>query len=152
MTLLVGDPGLGKSTIALDIVARVTTGTPWPDGTPGVPAAPVVLLSAEDGAADTIRPRLDAAGAAVEKVELLTGVRDGDRERGFHLADVAVLDVALVQTGARLVVVVSVRRRYGAHRLPPRQRRAQPARSAGRAGRAPRCRRARRDASKQGQR
>ena len=104
MTLLVGDPGLGKSTIALDIVARVTTGTPWPDGTPGVPAALVVLLSAEDGAADTIRPRLDAAGAAVEKVELLTGVRDGDRERGFHLADVAVLDAALVQTGARLVV------------------------------------------------
>src|SRR5262249_23448101 len=32
LTVLVGDPGIGKSFLSLDIVARVTAGTPWPDG------------------------------------------------------------------------------------------------------------------------
>jgi hypothetical protein len=35
VTLLVGDPGLGKSLVALDIAARVSRGTPWPDEQPG---------------------------------------------------------------------------------------------------------------------
>jgi len=58
-----GDPGLGKSTVLLDIAARLTTARPMPDGTPGLDTpVGVVLLSAEDDAGDTLRPRLDAAG------------------------------------------------------------------------------------------
>ncbi len=62
VTLLAGDPGLGKSLLMLDIAARVSRGVAWPDA-PGFsqPAGGVVLLSAEDDIADTIRPRLDCA-------------------------------------------------------------------------------------------
>ena len=77
-----GDPGLGKSTATIDLAARVTTGKPWPDGQPGTVPAGVVLLSAEDGLGDTIRPRLDAAGADVTRVVAVTGIPMFDRETG----------------------------------------------------------------------
>lgn len=67
LTILEGDPKTGKSTLSLDIAGRVTTGSPFPDGhRPEVGS--VVLLTAEDGLADTVRPRLDAAGADASKV------------------------------------------------------------------------------------
>ena len=55
LTLLAGDPGLGKSLITIDLAARVSTGAAWPD-TPSEPnpTGGVVLLSAEDDLADTI--------------------------------------------------------------------------------------------------
>jgi len=62
ITLIAGNPGLGKSFLALDLAARVSTGAAFPDGTPGCPGK-ALLLSAEDDLSDTIRPRLDAAGA-----------------------------------------------------------------------------------------
>ena len=60
VVVLDGDPGVGKSTVSLDIAARTSTGSPMPDGSAGVKGT-VLVLSAEDGLADTIRPRLDAA-------------------------------------------------------------------------------------------
>lgn len=77
ITVLDGDPGLGKSTIALDWTARITTGRPlpgmdgWMDDAPSRIPRGVVLLSAEDGESDTIRPRLDAAGADTRRVAIL---------------------------------------------------------------------------------
>ena len=69
LTILEGDPGLGKSTLLLDLAARLTTARPLPDD-PAMPDAPasVLLISAEDSAADTIRPRLQAAGAELSRV------------------------------------------------------------------------------------
>ena len=61
ITLIDGDPGPGKSAAATDLAARVSVGKPWPDGM-DCGAGGVVILSAEDGLADTIRPRFDAAG------------------------------------------------------------------------------------------
>jgi len=63
LTIVEGDPATAKSTMALDLAARVTTGAAWPDGAGGGAPAAVLLLSAEDGWGDTIRPRLEAAGA-----------------------------------------------------------------------------------------
>jgi hypothetical protein len=64
LTILDGDPGLGKTALTLDLAARVSRGLPLPDDPePPWPAAHVLLVNAEDGAADTLRPRLDAAGA-----------------------------------------------------------------------------------------
>lgn len=77
-----GDPGLGKSTATTDWAARVTTGKSWPDGQPGCAPAGVVLLSAEDGLGDTIRPRLEAASADLDRVVALTGIRTADNETG----------------------------------------------------------------------
>ncbi len=109
LTVLAGDPGLGKSFSTLDMTARITQGTPWPDrrGEPGCPGS-AVLMNAEDDLADTIRPRLDAAGADPTKVIALTGVKtgDGESERSVTLADVDAIEGAIRELpDCRLVVV-----------------------------------------------
>ncbi|MDP9165421.1 MAG: AAA family ATPase [Actinomycetota bacterium] len=109
LAVLDGDPAVGKSTLSIDITARVTRGHAWPDGTP-CPAGNVLLLSAEDGLADTIRPRLDAAGADSRRVHALTEVRyldteERERVRSVSLADVAAIEQAVNQHQAVLVVV-----------------------------------------------
>lgn len=62
LVTLDGDPGKGKSTLALTFGAIVTTSGVWPDRTRCEYPGDVILMSAEDGLADTVRPRLDAAG------------------------------------------------------------------------------------------
>jgi hypothetical protein len=68
LTILDGDPGLGKSTLTLDLAARLTRGATLPFEEPGTgereAAADVLLLSAEDDAGRTIQPRLVAAWTA----------------------------------------------------------------------------------------
>lgn len=109
ITLLVGRPGEGKSFLTTDAAARVTTGTPWPDGS-DCPKGSVILISAEDDPADTIRPRLDAHYADVRRVHLLSAVRwvddDGQSERMISLADVDAIEAALERLpDCRLIVV-----------------------------------------------
>ncbi len=74
LTLIAGDPGEGKTLVTADLAARVTTGAAWPDGRRCADGG-VLILSAEDGAADTILPRLIAAGADRRKVRVV-GVED----------------------------------------------------------------------------
>ncbi len=107
LTVLDGDPGLGKSTISIDLAARVSTGRPMPGETVGRAAAGVVLLSAEDGLADTIRPRLDAAGADSGRIVALAAITTGrDSERLPSLPiDIPRLEVAIRDYDATLVVV-----------------------------------------------
>jgi hypothetical protein len=70
LAILDGDPGVGKSLLTLDLIARLGRGGPMPDGaTPACPGTSV-LLSAEDDAADTIRPRAEAAGADLSRLVL----------------------------------------------------------------------------------
>ena len=72
MTLIAGKPGGGKSTVALDIIARVTMGADWPDGAKNtLGPRKVVLAAAEDDRSTTIVPRLMAAGANLEKIIFL---------------------------------------------------------------------------------
>jgi hypothetical protein len=66
--LVDGDPDLGKSTVLLDLAARITTGSPMPDGQRLDGPSDVIVASAEDGIATTIRPRLEAAGADLTRV------------------------------------------------------------------------------------
>ncbi len=68
ITILDGDPGLGKSTMVADLAARISTGRPLPGEQGGRGCENVVLITHEDGLGDTVRPRLDAAGANVERV------------------------------------------------------------------------------------
>jgi putative DNA primase/helicase len=74
LTMLSGPSELGKSTLAVDLVARLTCGSEWPDGDEA-PRGSVVILSAEDGLADTVKPRLVAAGADLSRVHLLPFVK-----------------------------------------------------------------------------
>jgi len=76
ITLIDGDPGLGKSTLMLDIAARVTTGRRLP-GDPSLrQPADVVVLAGEDDPNQTIRPRLDNAGADSSRVLYLDASTD----------------------------------------------------------------------------
>jgi hypothetical protein len=70
LTLLEGSPGMGISLLALHLAACVTAGQPLPDGTP-CPKGGVVLVTAHDGAAHTIKPRLEASGGDPNRVVLL---------------------------------------------------------------------------------
>ncbi len=106
LVTLDGDPSLGKSTLSLAFAAVVTTGGTWPDGTTCHFPGDVILLSAEDGLADTVRPRLDAAGADVSRVHAVQGVTLPDGSlRPPTLADVDELHQLVTETGARLLVV-----------------------------------------------
>ena len=69
LVLLDGNPGTGKSTLALDVVARLSRGESFPtsDTTASCRSA---VISTEDAADDTIRPRLDAAGARLDMVDV----------------------------------------------------------------------------------
>ena len=86
-SLLAGEAGLGKSQITISMAAVVTTGGPWPCGEGNAPLGSVVFLCAEDGASDTVIPRLMAAGADRTKVFIVTAVRvdDGKGRRAFNL-------------------------------------------------------------------
>lgn len=91
VSMIAGHPGLGKSQLTAALAAVVTTGGSWPvDRTP-CERGRVILLNAEDDAADTIRPRLEAAGADLTRCDILDFVVDGfdaDGERalrGFNL-------------------------------------------------------------------
>jgi hypothetical protein len=68
LTILEGDPGTGKSTLTIDLIARLTRGEAPPGGGDVRKAAGAVLWTAEDGLADTVQPRLVAAGARLDRV------------------------------------------------------------------------------------
>jgi hypothetical protein len=142
ITLLVSDPGLGKSLLALDIAARVSTGAPWPDeqhgagskeqgalrlnpqseiqnpqssdtqlsGSPLPSPASVLLLTAEDDFADTVRPRLEALGADLDRIlgiAAVPGDKPQDVPRAFALnRDLARLrDLVEAMPDCRLIVI-----------------------------------------------
>ncbi|EQD41768.1 hypothetical protein B1B_14385, partial [mine drainage metagenome] len=95
LTLIAGDPGLGKSMLTAYIAAAISTGRTWADGT-HAPAGDVLIVNLEDGQADTTRPRLDAAGADVTRVHAGDLVRQPDGAlRCMTLADVQPIADAL---------------------------------------------------------
>ena len=108
LTLLAGDPGLGKSFVTLDIASRVSRGDAWPDmpllkQTPG----DVILLNAEDDLADTIAPRLDKMSADDSRILALEGIEADGKRRHFSLeADLPRLEEVLAENeDIRLVVI-----------------------------------------------
>ena len=111
LSVMDGDPGLGKSATTLDIAARVSTGRPFPDGTEcETGAGGVVILSAEDGLADTIKPRLEAAGADTSRISSLGTVWEGKggsrHERTLSLPeDIPLIEREIRRVEAKLVIV-----------------------------------------------
>jgi stage III sporulation protein SpoIIIAA len=77
LTVLEGHPGTGKSTFTIELAACVTTGTALLDG-PQLPPADVLILTAEDGLADTVRPRLEAAKGDATRVHVVDGIVTDD--------------------------------------------------------------------------
>ena len=112
LTILEGDPKGGKSTLTLDLMARVTTGGVMPDGSATDLDGPAhcVLMTAEDGLADTVRPRLDLAGADAGLVMTWEAVMSADEDRLEQRMPSLPLDVVrlgdlVARLSAKLVVV-----------------------------------------------
>lgn len=106
LTLVAGDPGLGKSQISLDVAARITTGSQFPDGD-AAPAGSVLVLTAEDAAKDTVRPRLEAAGADLGRVHRLkTAMYQGGATTFSLQNDLAALGEKLNQVGDVTLVII----------------------------------------------
>ena len=73
LVLLDGDPGIGKSLLTLDLAARLSRGAALPGSTASGRPHTILLLAAEDDAADTTRPRAEAAGADLERLIVVAG-------------------------------------------------------------------------------
>src|SRR5262249_16598634 len=99
-----GDPGVGKSLVTLDLCARLSTGQPFPDGSSGPGPSNSIVLDGEDNADDTVRPRLQALGADLERVFRLDRATLDGQPRRFP-ALTGILNQALARTGARLLVI-----------------------------------------------
>ena len=113
LTILAGNPGLGKSQVCASVAAIVTTGGCWPADRRRCAPGDVLFLSAEDDPADTLRPRLEAAGVDLDRVHIVDGVIRGYRgdgapeQRMFCLAeDLRALESTLsrLRDGAALFV------------------------------------------------
>ena len=71
ITILQGDPGEGKSTMMMQLAALITNGKAMPDGSGDKIPGNVIYQAAEDGIEDTIKPRLEAAGADCSRIAFL---------------------------------------------------------------------------------
>ena len=108
LTIIQGNPGEGKTTLALRLAAACSTGTPMPGMEPVTPF-PVIYQSAEDGMGDTIKPRLMEAGADLERV--LSIVEDKVQ---LSLLDVRI-EQAIREHKARLMILDPIQGYIGSH-------------------------------------
>lgn len=107
VSLIAGDPGLAKSILTLTMAAHVSRGRPWPVDCTVCPLGDVLLLSAEDDLADTVRPRLEAAGADLERISIVGLVNNREGRRGFCLEkDVGRLTTLIEGMNGRCRLVV----------------------------------------------
>lgn len=104
--ILAGAPGQGKTTIAIAMAATVTIGGRWPDGSRSEPGN-VLIWSGEDDPADTLLPRLIAAGAERSRCYFVQGTRIGGELESFDPArDMAALEWQAHQIGGVKLLIV----------------------------------------------
>jgi hypothetical protein len=119
--LLVGMPDLGKGQILADMAARVTNKelNEWPCSEGCAPHGNVALLTAEDDPSDTVVPRLRAAGADLDRIEIISMVRDSDKDRMFSLVtDLPLLHQKIGEIGdVRLVLIDPITAYLGAGKV-----------------------------------
>jgi hypothetical protein len=111
LAMLDGDPGMGKSLLMAQLAANLSKGHPLPNQE-GVPTFPTgqphvtVMLATEDGLADTIKPRLENAGADCSQIKVLTSwATDTGEERVFSFQDMPILEQVLETYDPRLVII-----------------------------------------------
>jgi AAA domain len=100
VTIIDGDPGIGKSVLTVSVASAQTNAGELPGGGPTA-SAPVLLLSGEDDAADTTVPRLKAANANLDLIHL-----PGDEFAGIQFpTDIETIRAAIIKHGIRLLVI-----------------------------------------------
>ncbi len=100
ITLLQGDPGDGKSTMMMNLIAELSKGGKTPDGKPVGTPQRVIYQCSEDGVSDTIKPRLERCGADCRKVAFI----NEETYSGLTLDDERIRQ-AIIEFRPRLVVI-----------------------------------------------
>lgn len=104
--ILGGQPGAGKTTLAMAKASIVTRGGRWPDGSHS-PLGNVVIWSGEDDPADTLVPRLIASGADMERVYFVDQMTEGNERRPFDPAkDIPALLAVIEKIGGAAFIIV----------------------------------------------
>lgn len=106
--MLAGNPGLGKSQVTVSMAAVVSTGGTWPVDRTHCERGHVIFLSAEDDPADTIRPRLEAAGADLSRVFILDAVVENYQADGGKVVRAFNMKTDLTRLGALLAEIGDV--------------------------------------------
>lgn len=116
LTIVQGDPGEGKTTLVLAVISSLTRGEPLPGCDTAETPVTVIYQTAEDGLADTIKPRLEAMGADCSRVFVID-----ESKKELSMLDER-LEKAIHETGARLVVLDPIQAYLGSDVDAPRQR------------------------------
>ena len=99
LTIVQGDPGDGKTTLVLNIAAKLSKGEGLEEDMKVPGPMNIIYQTAEDGLADTVKPRLETAGADCERILVID-----ESDKSLSMSDER-LEYALKQTGARLLIL-----------------------------------------------
>ena len=99
LTIIQGDPGDGKTTLVINIAAKLSKGESLDSDMDVQEPVNVIYQTAEDGLADTVKPRLEIAGADCEKILVID-----ESDKSLSMADER-LEEALAKTGAKVLIL-----------------------------------------------
>lgn len=99
LTIIQGDPGDGKTTLVLNIAAKLSKGEGLDSDMKLTEPLTVIYQSAEDGLADTVKPRLEAAGADCENISVID-----ESKKSLSMIDER-LEEAIIRTKAKLLIL-----------------------------------------------
>ena len=99
LTIVQGDPGDGKTTLVLNIAAKLSKGEGIDSEMKLTESLAVIYQSVEDGLADTVKPRLEAAGANCENISVID-----ESVKSLSVIDER-LEEAVIRTKAKLLIL-----------------------------------------------
>lgn len=109
ITMVEGDPGEGKTTLVLKLAAALSMGLPLPcDDYKEYEPIHIIYQTAEDGIEDTIKPRLEKAGADCSMIRVID-----ETDKELSMTDDR-LEQAIIETGARLIILDPIQAYIGA--------------------------------------
>lgn len=109
ITIIEGDPGEGKTTLVLKLAAALSRGLPLPcDDDKEYEPIHIIYQTAEDGIEDTIKPRLEKAGADCSMIRVID-----ETDKELSMTDDR-LELAIIETGARLIILDPIQAYIGA--------------------------------------
>lgn len=99
LTIIQGDPGDGKTTLALNIAAKLSNGKGLENEIMTQEPVTIIYQTAEDGLADTVKPRLENAEADCSKILVID-----ESSKLLSMTDER-LEKALIQTNAKVLIL-----------------------------------------------
>ena len=99
LTIIQGDPGDGKTTLVLNLAAKLSNGIGIDEAMQVSEPINIIYQTAEDGLADTVKPRLEAAEANCERILVID-----ESEKSLSMVDER-LEQAIINTNARLLIL-----------------------------------------------